>query len=138
MAGREGGREGGVHGGGLPSPVMTKESSYLVLIKAEAESIHGRFGASSKHFDQVLDTNTLHQVDRLCFKEGLGCRSQKDKQTGTDDWREQVFEGREHFRRRDEIIGLECHQVLRKQFLSLINQRETGQIALCVFISQHV
>lgn len=70
----EGWREGDLHGGGLPSPVMTKKSGDLVLIEAEAESIHGWFGASAKHFDQVLDTNALHQVDRLCFKERLGCR----------------------------------------------------------------
>lgn len=48
---------------------MTKESSYLVLIEVDCEAIHSRFEASTKHFDKVLDTNTLYQVDWLCFKE---------------------------------------------------------------------
>lgn len=64
---RQGGRD--VHSGGLPSPIMTKESSYLVLIEVDGEAVHSWFEASTKHFDQVLDTNTLYQVDWLCFKE---------------------------------------------------------------------
>lgn len=80
MCEMEGWREawsgGDLHGGGLPSPIMTKKSSYLVLIKAEAESIHGWFGAPSKHFDQVLDADTLQQVQRLCLEERRSCRKQ--------------------------------------------------------------
>lgn len=81
-------REGDAHGGGLPSAVMTKKSRYLVLIKAEAEAVHGRFGAPGEHFDQVLDTHTPHQVHRLGFKERLSCGEQQRRVLGP---------GREHF-----------------------------------------
>lgn len=60
---------GHLHGGGLPSPIMTEKSRYLVFIKVNAEAVHGWFGAVAKHFDQVLDADPLHQVDWLCFKE---------------------------------------------------------------------
>lgn len=61
-----------VHGGGLPSPIVTKKSSNLALIKADAKAIHSRSGAAAEHFDQILYTNTLQQL-RLCLKEGMTC-----------------------------------------------------------------
>lgn len=60
-----------IHGGGLPSPVVTQKGSNLALIKADAKAIHSRSEATAEYLEQVLDTDTLHQVDWLCFKEWL-------------------------------------------------------------------
>lgn len=139
---------GDLHGSGLPSPIMTKKSGYLVLIKAEAESIHGWFGAPSKHFDKVLDTDTLQQVQRLRLEERRSCRKQPRQTlcisycvgcTGGNGFlgKERKISGMAWGWWRDEIRGLECHKELRKQFLSLINQAWTGQLVL-VSSYQHV
>lgn len=65
-----------VHGGGLSSSVVTQESSDLTLIKAEAEAVHSRSGASGEHFDQVFDADTFNQISWLCLKELLTCKQQ--------------------------------------------------------------
>lgn len=69
-----------LHGGGLPSPIMAKKSSYLAFIKVDAKAIYGWSTATAKHFDQVLDTDTLHQVSWFCFKEWLGYTQQNSNQ----------------------------------------------------------
>ena len=58
-----------IHGGGLPSPILSQKGSNLALIKADAKSIHCWRRVTTEHLDQVLNTNTLHQVSWLCFKE---------------------------------------------------------------------
>lgn len=58
-----------IHGGGLPSPILSQKGSNLALIKADAKSIHCWRRVTTEHLDQVLNTNTLHQVSWLRFKE---------------------------------------------------------------------
>ena len=53
---------------------MAQKGGNLALVKADAEAIHRRFGSAvAEHLDQVLDTNTLHQVSWLCLKEWPAC-----------------------------------------------------------------
>lgn len=66
-----------IHGGSLPSPIMSQKGSNLALIKADAQAIHSWSGAAAENLDQVLDANTLHQVSRLCLKELLTCIQQR-------------------------------------------------------------
>lgn len=60
-----------IHSGCLPSSIVAQKGSNLAFIKIDAEAIHSRSGATAERLDQVLDTNTFHQVSWLCFKERL-------------------------------------------------------------------
>lgn len=66
-----------IHGGSLPSPIVSQKGSNLALVKADAQAIHSWSGAAAENLDQVLDANTLHQVSRLCLKELLTCIQQR-------------------------------------------------------------
>lgn len=66
-----------IHGGSLPSPIVSQKGSNLALIKADAKAIHSWSEAAAENLDQVLDANTLHQVSRLCLKELLTCIQQR-------------------------------------------------------------